>query len=90
MLVLIVIEVILPSLGHHLPIGLSEISSLLPPSKDIPFLTGVSAVESCRRHERSPGTPQSSSVFGILGVSSLHEAADGLLPQRPHSHDGEY
>ena len=31
----------LPSLGHHLPIGLLEISSLLPPSKDIPFLTLV-------------------------------------------------
>ena len=32
---------VLPSLGHHLPIGLLEISSLLPPSKDIPFLTLV-------------------------------------------------
>ncbi len=31
---------VLPSLGHHLPIGLLEISSLLPPSKDIQFLTG--------------------------------------------------
>ena len=63
----------LPSLGHHLPIGLFENLSLLLPSKDNPFLTLTSKCA----HHRAPVRHENSGISGRNRSERLQLTSSG-------------
>ena len=76
---------VLPSLGHHLPIGLLEISSLLPPSRDIQFLTLGLALGWAPEKRLERCTCCNVHKATQLPQASIPKRRRGRLPRKPRS-----